>query len=82
MERPSRRVQYPRSSRMIHEREPRLIIYVSEEIHKKLKVLSASSGLTMGMLSDAFINYVLRNKELTRRLIEDMGGRWIEQEET
>jgi len=47
-----------------------------------LKVLSASSGLTMGMLSDAFINYVLRNKELTRRLIEDMGGRWIEQEET
>ncbi|MEM1518283.1 MAG: hypothetical protein QXI11_07060 [Thermoproteota archaeon] len=67
---------------MIHEREPRLIIYVSEEIHKKLKVLSASSGLTMGMLSDAFINYVLRNKELTRRLIEDMGGRWIEQEET
>lgn len=66
---------------MIHEREPRLIIYVSEETHKKLKMLSASSGLTMGTLSDTFINYVLRNKELAKRLIEDMGGRWVEQEE-
>jgi len=67
---------------MTHEREPRLIIYVSEETHKKLKMLSARSGLTMGMLSDSFIGYVLRNKELAKRLIEDMGGRWVEQEET
>ncbi len=63
------------------EREPRVIIYVSEETHKKLKMLSASSGLTMSTLSDGFIRYILRNKELTKRLIEDMGGKWIEQEE-
>ena len=57
------------------ERDARQIIYVSDETHRMLKLLSASSGLTMAVIADALIRHVMKDKQLTRRILEDIGGR-------
>lgn len=60
---------------ILTERDARQIIYVSDETHRALKLLSASSGLTMTMIADALIRHVIKDKELTRRILEDIGGK-------
>ena len=60
---------------MTRERENRWIVYVTDETHRELKMISAASGLKISAVADAVIRYVLRDRELLRRIIEDLGGK-------
>ncbi len=49
-------------------------VYIDAELKRKLSIIAARTRLSMKELAEAMIGYALRNRELLRRIVEDLGG--------